>query len=190
MRTLLISSLLGLVAATQLTACVPLVAVGLGTGALMADDRRTNASYLMDEEIELKAANRIFDAYKEGIHVNVTSFNRRVLLTGEVPDAAARANVAEIVKAVPDVREVFSEIQPVVATTIGTRTNDAYITTKIKARYLDDRRFSANHVKVVTEAGTVYLMGLVKREEGQAAAEVASKTSGVGKVVKVFEYLD
>ncbi|PJB03210.1 MAG: transporter, partial [Hydrogenophilales bacterium CG_4_9_14_3_um_filter_63_34] len=103
---------------------------------------------------------------------------------------AARAKVEQIAKEVPNVREVQNEVLLAGTSTIMARSNDAYITTKVKARFLDDRRFSINHIKVVTEAGTVFLMGLVKREEGGAAAEVAAKTSGVAKVVKVFEYLD
>lgn len=189
MRTLILSALLGL-SVINLSGCVPAVAVGVGAGALMADDRRTSSTYLMDEEIELKAAGRIREAYKEGVHVNVTSYNRRVLLTGETADAGARAKAEQIAREVPNVREVQNEVLLAGVSTIMARSNDAYITTKVKARFLDDRRFSANHIKVVTEAGTVFLMGLVKREEGNAAAEVAAKTSGVGKVVKVFEYID
>ncbi|MDO9225322.1 MAG: BON domain-containing protein [Pseudomonadota bacterium] len=189
MRNLILTALLGL-AAVNLSGCVPVVAVGIGAGAMMADDRRTASTYLMDEEIELKVASRIREAYTEGVHVNVISYNRRVLLTGEAADAAARAKAEQIAKDVTNVREVQNEILLAGVSTIMARSNDAYITTKVKARFLDDRRFSVNHVKVVTEAGTVFLMGVVKREEGAAAAEVAAKTSGVAKVVKVFEYID
>ena len=190
MRTLILTALLGLTATSQLTGCIPVVAVGAGTGVLMADDRRTAGTYLMDEEIELKSVGRIDDAYKDGVHVNVTSFNRRVLLTGETIDAAARAKVEEIVKSVPNVREVQNEIVPGSISTFKARSNDTYITAKVKARFVNDHGFGAYLVKVVTEAGTVFLMGMVKHEEGNAAAEVAAKTSGVAKVVKVFEYID
>ena len=189
MRTLLSMALLG-AALVNLGGCFPLVAVGMGTGALMADDRRTTATYLPDEEIELKASGRIHDTYKDGVHVNVTSFNRRVLLTGEAVDAGARAKVEQIVREVPNVREVQDEIAVSSVSTILARSGDSYVSTKVKARFLDDRRFSANHVKVVTEAHTVFLMGLVKHEEGDAAADIAAKSSGVVKVVKVFEYID
>ena len=189
MRILILSALLGL-SAINLSGCVPAVAVGVGAGALMADDRRTAGTYLMDEEIELKAASQIREAFKEGVHVNTTSYNRRLLLTGEVADAATRAKVEQIARDVENVREVQNEIVLGSVASIMARSNDAYITTKVKARFLDDRRFNINYVKVVTEATTVYLMGLVKREEGNAAAEVAAKTSDVGKVVKVFEYID
>jgi osmotically-inducible protein OsmY len=189
MRTLILTALLGLTV-VNLSGCVPAVAVGVGAGVLMAEDRRTAGTYVIDEEIELKSLNRIHEAYGDGVHTNVTSFNRRVLLTGEVPDAATKAKVEEIVKGVPNVRAVQNEIAQAGVSTIMARSNDAYITSKVKARFLDDRRFSFNHVKVVTEAGTVFLMGMVKREEGNAAAETAAKTSGVAKVVKVFEYID
>jgi len=157
---------------------------------LMADDRRTSGTYLMDQEIELKVAHRIRDNHGENTHVNVTSYNRRVLLTGEVPDAAVRTKVQEIAKSSPNVREVQNELAIDAPAAFTARTNDGYITAKVKARFLDDKRFSANHVKVVTAARTVYLMGMVRRDEGNAAAEIAARTGGVSKVVKVFEYMD
>jgi osmotically-inducible protein OsmY len=174
----------------SLSGCVPIVAGGIGAGILMAEDRRTSGTYLMDEEIELKTSSRVREQYGENTRVSATSFNRRVLLTGAAPNAEVRAKVEAITLAVPNVRAVQNELSVGPVSTFTARTNDGYITTKVKARFLDDQRFNAHHVKVVTEAGTVYLMGLVKREEGDAAAEVASRTSGVGKVVKVFEYMD
>lgn len=193
MKKLVLRALLGLsvgLSVMPLSGCVPVIAGGVGAGILMADDRRTSGTYLMDEEIELKVAHRIRDNQGANTHVNVTSHNRRVLLTGEVPDTTVRAKVLEIVKSSPNVREVQNELAIGAPSAFTARTNDGYITAKVKTRFLDDKRFSANHVKVVTEASTVYLMGLVKREEGNAAAEIASRTGGVSKVVKVFEYLD
>jgi osmotically-inducible protein OsmY len=189
MKKLVFLTLLGL-SVPQLTGCVPVVATGVGVGVLMAEDRRTSGTYLIDEEIELKAGNRIREAHGENTHVNLTSYNRRVLLTGEVPDAATRARVQEVVSGVPNVREVQNELAIGPTSGFTARSNDGYITAKVKTRFLDDKRFNAHHVKVVTEAATVYLMGLVKRDEGHAAAEIASRTGGVSKVVKVFEYLD
>lgn len=189
LRELTLIALLGL-GATQLSGCVPVVAVGAGAGVLMAEDRRTAGTYLMDEEIELKAIGRIRESFGKDVHVNVTSFNRRVLLTGEVPNDDIRSKVKEIGMGVPNVKEVQNELIIGGVSTFGARSNDTYLTAKVKTRLFDDKRFSANHVKVVTEAGTVFLMGLVKREEGDAAAEVAAKTQGVTKVVKVFEYMD
>jgi len=193
MKKLVLHTLLGLsvgLSVITLSGCVPVVAVGVGTGISMAEDRRTSGTYVMDEEIEIKVAHQIRENHGENTHVNVTSYNRRVLLTGEVPDATARTKVQEIAKGVKNVREVQNELIIGPTTTFTGRSNDSYITAKVKTRFLDDARFSANHVKVVTEAGTVFLMGIVKREEGNAAAEVAARTDGVLKVVKVFEYMD
>jgi osmotically-inducible protein OsmY len=174
----------------SLSGCVPVVAGGIGAGILMAEDRRTTGTYLIDEEVELKASSRVRESFGDNTRVSVTSFNRRVLLTGAVPDADVRAKVEEIVLAVPNVRAVQNELTVGKVSSFATRTSDTYVTTKVKARYLDDTRFNAHHIKVVTESGTVYLMGMVKREEAAAAAEVAARTSGVSKVVKVFEYMD
>ncbi len=189
MKKLVLCALLGLSLA-PLGGCVPVVAGGVGVGMLMAEDRRTSGTYLLDEEIEIKAANRIRESHGQNAHINVTSYNRRVLLTGEVPDATVRAKAEEIAKAVPNVREVQNELVVGGTASFVARSNDGFITAKVKARCLEDKRFNAHHVKVVTEAGTVFLMGLVKREEGNAAAEIAARTGGVSKVVKVFEYLD
>ncbi len=174
----------------SLSGCVPVVAGGIGAGILLAEDRRTTGTYLIDEEIELKASSRIRENYGDNTRVSVTSFNRRVLLTGAVPDAEVRAKVEEITLAVPNVRAAQNELMIGKVSSFATRTSDTYITTKVKARFLDDVRFNAHHVKVVTESGTVYLMGKVKREEAAAAAEVTARTAGVEKVVKIFEYMD
>jgi osmotically-inducible protein OsmY len=174
----------------SLSGCVPVVAGGIGAGILMAEDRRTTGTYLIDEEIELKASSRVRESFGDNTRVSVTSFNRRVLLTGAAPDADVRAKVEEITLAVPNVRAVQNELAIGKVSSFTTRTTDTYVTTKVKARFLDDTRFNAHQVKVVTESGTVYLMGMVKREEAAAAAEVAARTAGVSKVVKVFEYMD
>jgi len=189
MKKLVLCALLGLSLA-PLSGCVPVVAGGVGVGILMAEDRRTSGTYLLDEEIEIKVAHRIRENHGANTHVNVTCYNRRVLLTGEAPDAAVRAKVEEIAHGVPNVRAVQNELILGGTPTITARTNDSYITAKVKTRFLEDKRFNAHHVKVVTEAGTVFLLGMVKREEGNAAAEVAARTGGVLKVVKVFEYMD
>jgi osmotically-inducible protein OsmY len=174
----------------SLSGCVPVVAGGIGAGILMAEDRRTAGTYLIDEEIELKASTRIRESFGDNTRVSVTSFNRRALLTGAAPDAEVRAKAEEITLAVPNVRAVQNELGIGKVSSFTTRTSDTYVTTKVKARFLDDTRFNAHQVKVVTESGTVYLMGLVKRDEAAAAAEIAARTAGVSKVVKVFEYMD
>jgi len=170
--------------------CFPAVATGVGTGVLMADDRRTSGIYVEDQGIELKASNRIGEKFGSNTHVNVTSYNLAVLLTGEAPDEATKAAVADIVKGVPNVRQVFNEIAIGAPSSFSERSSDTYLTTKVKTRMLDSQKFHANHVKVVTEAGIVYLMGIVKRAEADAATEIARTTSGVKRVVRLFEYLD
>jgi osmotically-inducible protein OsmY len=170
--------------------CFPVVATGVGTGVLMADDRRTSGVYVEDQGIELKASNRISEKFGTNTHVNVTSYNLAVLLTGEAPDEAAKVGVAEVVKGVPSVRQVFNELAIGAPSSFSERSSDAYLTTKVKARMVDSQKFHANHVKVVTEAGVVYLMGIVKRAEADAATEITSTTSGVKRVVRLFEYLD
>ena len=189
MKKLALVALLGL-SALPLTGCFPIIAAGGVAGAMMAEDRRSSGTYVSDQEIEMKASSQIRENFGSNVHVNTTSYNRRVLLTGEVPDVATRARVKEIVMGVENVKEVMDELVIGPASSLGARSNDGYITTKVKTRFMDDKRFKANHVKVVTEAKVVYLMGLVNREEGNAAGEVAARTAGVTKVVKLFEYQD
>ena len=186
MRTTLIVAALGL-ALLQLQGCVPLVATGVGAGALMAADRRSSSTYIEDQEIELRAGSRIGEAYPKDTHVNVTSFNHDVLITGEVPTAEAQQKVADIVQGVGNVRKIYNETVVGPVSLLSSRSNDAYITTKVKANYLDAKRFQVNYVKVVTENGVVYLMGLVTAQEADDAAQLASTTSGVRKVVKLFQ---
>jgi osmotically-inducible protein OsmY len=183
-----IGLVLVLALAPLLQACFPLVATGVGATALIAADRRTAGVYIEDENIELKALGRLHGI--AGAHVSASSYNRRVLLTGEVYDEKVKKQVFEAIHAIENVREVIDETQIAGASSLASRGNDALITTNVKARMLNnDGRFSANHVKVVTEAGVVYLMGLVTRAEADAAAEIARNTSGVNRVVKVFEYI-
>lgn len=174
--------------ASQLQACVPLVVAGAGTAALMAADRRTTGVYVEDENIEWK-----FVAYMKndatGSHVNATSFNRRVLLTGEAPTEAAKKQIEDSVRAIPSVREVVNEIRVTGASSLTARGNDALITSNVKARMVNNKAFTPNHIKVVTEANVVYLMGLVTAQEADAAVEVARTGQGVSRVVKVFEYI-
>lgn len=179
------------IALAQLGGCAAAVVGGVAAGAAVAIDRRTASVFVSDEEIELRAFNRLRDAFPQGsISVSATSYNRQVLLTGQVPDDATRAKVAETVRAIPDVRNVFNESAVSGVTSYTSDSNDVAITTKVKTRMLRDDRVPSTKVKVVTEAGVVYLMGLVTKAEGEAAAEVARTTSGVTRVVKLFEYLN
>ena len=182
---LIVAALQGCVAAVVTTA-----AAG---GAVVAEDRRTNAAMLEDESIELKAQSRISDKFKQysdTLHVNVTSYNRLVLLTGEVPSEEIKSGIENLVKSIENVQSVSDELVIAEPTSFGSRSNDTLITSKVKSRFIEARKFQPNWVKVVTENKVVYLMGLVNHTEAKDAAEIASTTSGVGKVVKVFEYTD
>jgi len=183
-------ALLSAAAALALEGCVPLV-VGAAAGgtALVATDRRTAGTQVDDEVVEDKISYNIRERFKGDFHVNVTSYNGIVLLTGEVPAEAARADIAQLVLGTPKVRAVQNELAIGAVTDLGSRSNDTLITSKVKTRFVEANKFQINHVKVVTERGVVYLLGLVRRGEGDAAAEIASTTAGVQRVVKVFEYL-
>ena len=190
MKNILVLSVLG-VALSQLTGCAALVVGGAATGAAVSVDRRSASTVIGDQEIELRAFKRLRENFpNDTIDVSTTSFNRQVLLTGQVPDQTTRGKVEAIVRPIPDVRTVFNEtvISPKISLTAeGT---DASLTAQVKARMIQDKRVPSIHVKVVSEMGVVYLMGLVTHAEASAAAEVASLTSGVTRVVKLFEYID
>ena len=184
------AALLALVALCQ-SACVPLIVTGAVVGtAAVATDRRTTGTQLDDEVIEDKNSLAITERFKGDFHVNVTSFNGIVLLTGEVPAATAKADVEQMVRATPKVRAVQNELVVGPVTDLASRSNDTLITSKVKTRFVEAAKFQINYVKVVTERGVVYLMGVVRRDEGDAAAELARTTSGVQRVVKVFEYIN
>ena len=173
----------------QLTACLPLVAGGAVAGGAVAADRRTSGFYVEDENIELKAVKKMETNLGEHAHVNVTSYNRNILLTGEVPDAAAKAKAELLIKEIENVRTITNEIVVGIKSSLSSRSNDTYLTSKVKTKFVTENKFSANHVKVVTENSVVYLLGIVTKAEADAATEIASNTDGVAKVVKVFEYM-
>jgi osmotically-inducible protein OsmY len=184
-------ALLALVLAVPaLHGCFPAMVAGGGAAVMMADDRRSTGTILDDQGIETKAKSRIKETYGDQVHFDVTSFNRFVLLTGEVPSEQVKSAIGTMAAGIPNVRSVQNELQVAPVTSTSTRANDAYLTSKVKARFVGQSKFKPNHVKVVTENSVVYLMGLVSREEGDAAAEIASTTGGVLRVVKVFEYTE
>jgi len=171
-----------------LPGCAPvLIGAAAGGAYTSLEDRRTAGVQIDDEGIELRVGNRIGDRFADRVHVSVTSYNRSVLLTGEVPDAQTREEVERIARAVPGVRSVSNELEIAGVSSLGARTNDAFITSKVKARFLDARKFNPVHVKVVTEAGVVYLLGVVTEQEAEEATELARTMSGVRKVVRIFE---
>ncbi len=177
-----------LLAAALLQGCMPMAMVGAGAAVVAFEDRRTSGAQVEDTSIELRTGNRIDDRYGDKAHVNVTSYNRYVLLTGEVTDEAARAEIEKIARGVPNVLGVTNDVQIAGISSMGSRSNDTYLTSKVKTRFLDSGKFNAIHVKVVTEAGVVYLLGMVTPKEAEDAVELARTTGGVRKVVKMFEY--
>ena len=189
--TTLITALLATAAASSLQGCLPLVAAGaaVGAGAWVATDRRSSGSYVDDETFEWKIEDQISKRFGDRVHVNAVSFNRLVLLAGEVPDQATKDELTQIANSNANVRSVVNDVVIGPNSSVGSRSNDAVITSKVKARFVDQATFGVSHVKVYTEAGTVFLMGLVTRREADAATEVARGTSGVVKVVRVFEYI-
>lgn len=186
MRKFLPLLLLAVIPALQ--GCFPVVATGVGAGALMVADRRTSGTYIEDQGIELKAVRRLDEKFNEKVHVTVTSYNRNVLLTGEAPSEALKNEVEQVVRTVPNVASVLNEMAIGPLTPFSSHSNDTYITSKVKGRMIEANKFPVNQVKVVTENGVVYLLGIVTRQVADDAAEIARTTSGVRKVVKVFEY--
>jgi osmotically-inducible protein OsmY len=177
-----------LLAALLLQGCMEMALIGAGTAVVAFEDRRTMGAQLEDRGIELRTGNRVDDRYGDRAHVNVTSYNRYVLLTGEVPDEAARAEIEKSARGVANVLGVTNDLQVAGKSSMGSRSNDTYLTSMVKTRFLDSGKFNAIHVKVVTEAGVVYLLGMVTEKEAEDAVEIARTTGGVRKVVKMFEF--
>lgn len=184
-----IVTLASLLAAAQLlSACAPLLIGGAAVGgALMYTDRRTSGAQVEDEAIEAKSYNRIRQAIGDRGHVNVTSYNRLALLTGEVPSESDRTAVANAVAGVENLRSVTNEIAVMPNSSLTSRSSDAIVTSKVKATLFDAKDVQGNAFKVVTERGTVYLMGVVTERELNRATELARSISGVDKVVRVAE---
>lgn len=175
--------------ALSLQGCFGLVAAGAVVGTLAATDRRTLGAQTEDKTILVKAETRLPNIVGDAGHVNVTAFNRKVLLTGEVRDEAMKAAVEREVAGIQNVESVVNELAILGPSSLTSRSNDAFITGKVKASFVDNKTLSANSIKVVTERGDVYLMGRVTQNEGNLAAEIARGVPGVSRVVKVFEYI-
>ncbi|MCL2162380.1 MAG: BON domain-containing protein [Betaproteobacteria bacterium] len=188
-RALLVSAF-AIASLTLLQGCVPVMFAGFGAGALMVTDRRTSGTYVEDESIEWKVSDLIRKNFGSHNHVRATSYNRNVLLTGEVQDENVRAEAQRLAGTVANVRTVVNELVIGPASSFSSRSNDAAITSNVKARFVNNKVFSPTHVKVVTEAGVVFLLGIVSRTEGDHASEIASTSKGVKKVVRVFEFVD
>ncbi len=185
------AALLGVVSlAGGLSACAPLVVgAAMGTSAMVVSDRRTSGAQLEDQGIELKAGNRISEQFGDRVRVSITSFNRQVLLTGEVPSEADKQKVQQTVSGVENVRTVVNELAVLNSPSFTQRSSDTLITAKVKARFVDSKDLMANTIKVVTERGTVYLMGILTQREADRATDIARTTGGVLRVVRMFEVI-
>jgi osmotically-inducible protein OsmY len=172
-----------------LSACAPMIVGGAVMGSFVATDRRTAGTQVEDEGIELRAANRIRENLGERLHINVTSFNRQVLLTGEAPTAKDKALVEQLVSKVESVRAIVNEIGVTGNASLTQRTNDTITTGRVKAGLVDTKDLFANAFKVVTDRGTVYLMGRVTQREANHATDVARSTPGALKVIRVLEII-
>jgi len=173
----------------MLTACAPLIVGGAALGALVASDRRTSGTQIEDESIELRAASRLREAFGERAHINVTSYNRLVLLTGEVPSEQAKQQAEQIASRVENVRSIVNELAVTGVTTLTQRSADALITGQVKASLVDAADLQVTAFKVLTERGTVYLLGLVTQREAERATQIARGVRGVQRVVRVFEVI-
>jgi osmotically-inducible protein OsmY len=180
-----------LAAATLLAGCAPLiVGTAVVAGAVVVTDRRTSGAQLDDEVIEGKASGRLGEALPgDNVRINTTSYNRMVLLTGEVPNQADKTTAEQVVARIENVVSVVNELTVGPPNSFNEKTKAAFITTKVKASFVDAKDVFANQIKVVTHRGVVYLMGRVTEREAARAAEIARGVSGVAKVVKVFEIL-
>lgn len=172
-----------------LAGCVGAAVVGVGAGALIYADRRQSETLLADEGIEIRTANRLAEKFKDQVYVNVTSYNRTVLLTGQVPNEETKAEVEALAASIANVRRLQNELVVGPVSSLTSRAKDAYITSNVKARFIDSQLVSASQVKVVTENGMVYLLGLVTQREADAAVQVARTSAEVKKVIRVFEII-
>ncbi|SMG02716.1 BON domain-containing protein [Burkholderia singularis] len=175
--------------ATTLQGCLLAVGAAAGGGALVATDRRTLGAQTEDREIQVKALTQLNNGLPDGSHVNVTVFNRRALLTGEVPNDTAKQRAEEIVRGINNVNAIVNELAVGPASSLSDRANDSYLEGRVKTAMIAEKGISANDYKVVCERGNIYLMGLVTSDEGDRGADVASRVPGVEKVVKVFQYI-
>lgn len=189
--TKLLAAALAAVVLSQLQGCATVVVGGAAVGTSVALDRRTAGVYVGDQEIELRAMSRLSEAFPQKTgSISATSYNRQVLLTGQIPDEASRNRATEVVKGIPDVRTVFNELTIAGVTSFTSDASDVTITSNVKTRLLRDDRVPGSKIKVVTEVGVVYLMGLVTEAEAHASTEIVRNTAGVTKVVTLFEYIN
>lgn len=185
------ASLVAALLATALAGCAPLIVGGAAVGSMiMVNDRRTSGAQIDDETIEYRGAARLRDAFGDRAHINITSYNRQVLLTGEVPNETVKQQAEQVIGRMDAVRAVVNELAVMAPTTLGQRSADVLITGKVRASFVDASDLQAIHYKVVTERATVYLMGRVTAREADRATQIARQVGGVQRVVRIFEMLD
>ncbi|TAG00553.1 MAG: BON domain-containing protein [Betaproteobacteria bacterium] len=173
-----------------ISGCAPLVIGGAVAVVAMTEDRRSTGVFIDDENIENRAILKVKSRFGSQVHINITSYNLHVLISGEVPTEAVRQQVEEEVRGIGKITRIHNELVVGPLAGVIAVSNDTRLTGLVKTRFLEANRFQVNHVKVVTEAGVVFLMGIVRRAEADAASQLASTTSGVRSVVRLFEYLD
>ena len=187
---LLVGALAASTALISLSACAPIIiGSAMVGGTMMVTDRRTSGTQIEDQAIELKVLSRVKEAVAERGHINVTSYNRLVLITGEVPTEADKLAVEQSIARIENVRSIVNELAVSGSASLTSRSNDTLLTSKVNASFVDARDVLSNSFKVVTERGTVYLMGRVTEREATRASDLARSVSGVQKVVRVFELL-
>ena len=187
LQSLVFSGTVLAVAATGLSGCAPLIVGGAVATGIIATDRRTAGAQVEDQAIEIKIAAAVRQELGDRVHLNVTSFNRKVLLTGEVTTASEKERIEKIAQSQDNVQSVVNDLAQMPASSLTQRSKDTVITSRVKAAFIDAKDLQANAVKVVTERGIVYLMGRVTSREAKRATDIVRGMSGVAKVVRVFD---
>jgi osmotically-inducible protein OsmY len=177
------------IAATSLTGCFPLIAGGVAGGAMIIADRRNPGTQAIDRGIQLEAESFLIKKYGNNVHINVTVFNRRVLLTGETRTEDLKSDVTRQIRAMKNVTEVFNELMPAPISALTSRANDSFITTRIKGMFIATEGVPSSSMRVVTEASKVYLMGITTEAEANRAVDIARSVPGVKQVTKLFDLI-
>lgn len=187
-----LTRLFGILLLVHLAGCAAVAVTGIAAGASAVVDRRTTGTMVEDQTIELKTIKTLSDdkELNSQAHLNITSFNTIVLVTGEAPSEELRSRAIDIVRNIPKVSHVHNEVSVAAPSSLLSRSSDTVITSKVKTKLLADQNIEGVHVKVVTETGVVYLMGILTHAEGERATDIARQTGGVQKVVKLFQYSD
>ena len=188
LRIFVSAALIGVV--PLISGCVPaLLASGAALSVISAHDRRSTGVQADDEVAEWKGSNRLSASLAESAHANFTAYNRILLITGEVRDEAGLRAIGEMAAGIEGVKKVHNELVVAPISSFSSRSNDAFVTSKFKARLLESNQLSANHIKPVTENGTLFLLGIVNEREAKVAVAIARTTDGVRKVVNLFELI-